>query len=94
MIGHILVLQLPEDMYGSDMAQITFYIDDDLRDRIVAAADRAGISVSKWISARLRTALEDEWPDGYFELFGSLAEEGLERPAQPPLDDAGPIDPG
>ncbi len=73
------------------MAQITFYIDDETRRRIDRAAGDCGTSVSGWIGSRLRRALDDEWPDGYFELFGSLAESNIERPPQPDSDDDTPL---
>lgn len=69
------------------MAQITFYVDDETRSRIETAAARAGASVSAWIKRKLEGALDDEWPDGYFDLFGSLRDGDLERPPQPHLDE-------
>jgi hypothetical protein len=34
----------------------------------------------------------DEWPQGYFELFGSLREVNLERPPQGELQDRLPLE--
>jgi hypothetical protein len=70
------------------MAQLTIYVDARTRDKIHAAARRANESVSTWVKDRLERAIAREWPAGYFELFGSLADTDLERPAQPsPGDD-------
>ena len=70
------------------MAQLTVYIDDETRRRIAIAAKRADTSVSQWVKERLSSALETEWPDGYFELLGSLTGVSIERPPQPrPEDD-------
>jgi hypothetical protein len=71
------------------MAQLTIYLSAETRRRIERAARKAKTSVSKWVTERLEDALSSEWPSGYFELFGSLADERLERPPQPvPGDDA------
>ena len=64
------------------MAQLTVYIDDETRRKIEIAAKRADTSVSQWVKERLSSALETEWPDGYFELLGSLKGVSLERPPQ------------
>lgn len=64
------------------MAQLTVYIDDETRKKIELAAQRAETSVSQWVKARLSSALETEWPDGYFDLLGALSSVSLERPPQ------------
>ncbi len=65
------------------MAQLTIYLDDETRRRIERAASRASTSVSRWVKHKLEDALERQWPEGYFEQFGRLADSDLERPAQP-----------
>lgn len=68
------------------MAQLTIYLDDETRDRIEKAARDAETSVSSWVKERLVRTLDTEWPEGYFELFGTLADVDLERPPQPPAE--------
>lgn len=68
------------------MAQLTIYLDDETRERIEKAAREADTSLSRWVKERLVRALDTEWPDGYFELLGSLSDVDLERPPQPPAD--------
>jgi len=68
------------------MGQLTIYIDDETRERVERAAREADVSVSNWVRDRIEHALEDRWSEDYFELFGSLAEEDIERPEQPPSD--------
>lgn len=65
------------------MAQLTVYIDDDTRRRIEEAAKIAEVSVSQWVKERLTTALQSDWPDHYFDVFGSLRDVEIERPEQP-----------
>ncbi|MBI2119965.1 MAG: toxin-antitoxin system, antitoxin component [Elusimicrobia bacterium] len=64
------------------MAQLTVYIDDKTLKQIDIAAKREHTSISKWVKVRLSTALETKWPAHYFDLFGSLSKEDLERPKQ------------
>ena len=68
------------------MAQLTVYIDDETLKRIEFSARQEKGSVSSWVRRRLTTALDVGWPAGYFDLFGSLKNSGLERPAQIPWD--------
>lgn len=64
------------------MAQITIYMDDQTLGKIELAARRAHESISKWVKKHLVGVLESNWPAGYFDLFGSLANEVFERPPQ------------
>ena len=65
------------------MAQLTIYLDDESIHKISEAAARENSSVSRWVKSRLLTALETQWPSGYFDVFGSLLDADLERPNQP-----------
>lgn len=65
------------------MGQLTIYLDDSSLRRVKSAARRERRSVSQWVKERLVRQLDHVWPDGYFELMGSLADEAFERPAQP-----------
>jgi hypothetical protein len=67
------------------MAQLTIYIDNDCRKRIASAARQAGTSMSRWVTGKLTQALKDEWPEGYFQVLGSLRDTDLARPPQPVL---------
>lgn len=64
------------------MAQLTVYIDEETRKKIEMAAKNANSSVSQWVKARLTEALQQNWPENYFELFGSLGKSDLERPPE------------
>ena len=68
------------------MPQIHIHLDEDLLDRIRAAAEERGCSISDVIAERLRAGLPrtGDWPEGYFEnVIGSLADAHLKRPDQP-----------
>lgn len=71
------------------MAQLTIYLDDESIKRIERAASREQSSVSGWVKRRLIQSLDDQWPEGYFDLFGSLEEGDLVKPPDlDPADDA------
>ncbi len=64
------------------MAQLTVYMDEDTLRKIESAAHRSHESISRWVKKHLMMTLENKWPEHYFDLFGSLAKEKFERPAQ------------
>ena len=72
------------------MAQLTVYIDEETRKKIEIAAKNANASISQWVKARLAEALQQTWPENYFELFGSLSGSDLRRPPQPRFQDDTP----
>jgi len=65
------------------MAQLTVYIDDETLAKVERSARMANISISRWVREKLSEIVATEWPDGFFDLFGSLSEGDLDRPAQP-----------
>ena len=65
------------------MPQISLYFDETLARAIGDGASKNNISVSKYVSTILYQHINDEWPEGYFEVLGSLAESTLRRPMQP-----------
>ncbi len=72
------------------MPQLNLYIDDDLLKKIESAAKMADTSISRWVRNRLIGAMGETWPEGYFGVFGSLAETDLARPPQGELSDDAP----
>jgi hypothetical protein len=53
------------------MAQLAVYIDDNLSKRLDKAAKSSGKSKSKWIADAIEKSLDDQWPQGFFNLAGS-----------------------
>lgn len=64
------------------MSQLTIYLDEKAMRDVKKAARRQHMSLSRWARTRLTAAAGESWPDGYFNLFGSLAGEAFERPPQ------------
>jgi predicted DNA-binding protein len=52
------------------MAQMAIYIDNKLSERLEKAVKASGKSKSKWVAEAIRRSLQDEWPEGFFELAG------------------------
>ncbi len=57
------------------MPQVSLYIDRDLYKEVESAAKSKDKSLSGFVSDVLRDYLDDEWPEEFFELFGSAADD-------------------
>ena len=64
------------------MPQLHCYVPDDLAKRLQEKAQQAHLSVSKYLALLIKKEVENQWPEGYFELFGSWQGDPLERPPQ------------
>jgi len=53
------------------MTQLAIYIDDQLSKRLDKVVKASGKSKSKWVSEAIKMALQDHWPEGFFNLAGS-----------------------
>lgn len=62
------------------MPQLAIYVDDELSKKLKEALSASGKSKSKWVADLIKTKLEDEWPEGFFELAGSW--EGDDTPEE------------
>lgn len=64
------------------MPQLSLYISQDTLKKVEKAAKDSKTSISKWVSNKLETSLQDDWPDNYFDLFGSIKDDSLKRPEE------------
>jgi len=64
------------------MSQLTIYLDEISMRDVRRSAKRDNVSVSLWARRRLCEAIRHTWPQDFFELFGSLRDSDLTRPAQ------------
>ncbi len=69
------------------MPQVSLYIDEITLRRIETAAKTEKLSLSKYVSMKLRRSLADEWPDHYDELFGAIEDDSfvVDAPASPDI---------
>lgn len=66
---------------------MTIYLDDDTERKVRAAARLEQKSLSRWAGEQLaKAAGAGSWPEGYFDLFGSIKDESFKV--------AGEISPG
>ncbi|MDH5718833.1 MAG: DUF6364 family protein [Spirochaetia bacterium] len=64
------------------MAQLSLYIDDETLKKVEKAAKNQNISVSKWITSRIKNSFKTSWDENFFSLFGSIKDESFKRPDQ------------
>jgi hypothetical protein len=64
------------------MAQLTIYLDNDTINKIEKAASDANVSVSKWVRDKLELILENDWPESYFTVFGTLNDNDIDEPEE------------
>ncbi len=53
------------------MSQLAIYIDDKLAKKLDKAVKASGKSKSKWVAGAIERSLQEQWPDGFFDLAGS-----------------------
>lgn len=59
------------------MPQISLYVDKDTLQKVEKAAKMEHLSISKWVVQRIRNAVSEEYPDGYFDLFGKIQDDSF-----------------
>ena len=64
------------------MPQLHCYVPDKLAKRLEDNARKAHLSVSKYLAMIVTKEVGNQWPAGYFELFGAWHGEALKRPTQ------------
>jgi hypothetical protein len=63
------------------MPQLHCYVKEELAEKLQIKARQAHLSVSKYLALLVEKEVEAQWPEGYFELFGSWNGDPLERPS-------------
>jgi len=53
------------------MAQLAIYIDDQLAERLNKTVKASKKSKSRWVADAIKRSLQDQWPEGFFELAGT-----------------------
>jgi hypothetical protein len=64
------------------MPQISLYIDKETLSKIEKAAEREHTSISKWVGKNIKKVIKDDYPIGYFELFGSISDDSFQEPSK------------
>ncbi len=63
------------------MPQLHCYVPEDTASQLQQKAERLHLSVSKYLALLIQKDIGNQWPEDYFELFGSW-EGGFERSEQ------------
>ena len=64
------------------MAQLHCYVSDDVAEQFLQKAQHAHLSVSNYLAMLVKKETCSQWPENYFDLFGSWEGEPLERSEQ------------
>lgn len=65
------------------VAQLHCYVPDDVADSLKRRAERAGMSVSRYLAELAKRDVSQAWPEGYFErVFGRGVIDPISRPAE------------
>jgi hypothetical protein len=62
------------------MPQLSIYLDETALKKVEKAAKLKNVSVSRWVRESLIRSLENEWPENFFELFGSIRDDSFRSP--------------
>ena len=74
------------------MAQLHFYVPDEVATEIRRRAAALGLTTSRFIADLVSRELGGGWPPGFFErVAGSWEGDPLERPEQLPFEDREPL---
>ncbi len=70
------------------MSQLHFYVPDDTEAQIRIKAKQANLPLSQYLAlvVKRETSAQNQWPDGYFDLFDAWAGEPQTRPAELALE--------
>ena len=71
------------------MAQLHCYVPEEIERQAQRRAVQAGLSLSRYLAELVKrdAGKSAQWPDGYFELFGTWEGAPLERFPTLPLED-------
>lgn len=64
------------------MPQLHCYVAEDVAAHLQQKAERTHLSVSKYIALLIQKDINNQWPEGYFDLFGTWEGLPLQRPEQ------------
>ena len=71
-------------MFGDEIPQVSLYLDKPLYKEVESIVKKRGVSMSSFVSGVLKEYIENGWPEGYFDLFGSIDDETFDVPEEIP----------
>ena len=64
------------------MPQLHCYVPENLVKQLQDKANQAHLSLSKYLAMLIKKDLGNQWPEGYFDLYGSWEGEAIQRADQ------------
>ena len=64
------------------MPQVSLYIDKITLEKIEKLARKNKTSISKWVGNNLKKIIQDDYPEDFFTLFGSLQDNTFKEPEE------------
>lgn len=70
------------------MSQLHFYVPDDVEAQIRVKAKQANLPLSRYLAELVKreTGSQNQWPEGYFDLFDAWQGEPTSRPDELALE--------
>jgi hypothetical protein len=65
------------------MPQLSLYLDAETMALMQQGAELERQSMSGYVADLIREKVGNHWPKGYWDLYGSVADESFQRPDQP-----------
>ena len=65
------------------MPRISIHLDEKTAAILEKAVSISGISVSQWVEELVQRLLREDWPEGYWKLFGSVDDATFFEPKEP-----------
>ena len=53
------------------MGQVTIYLEDEIENKMIKAAESAHLSKSKWVARLIHENVANEWPQSVVDIAGS-----------------------
>jgi len=61
------------------MPQVSIYIDRQMLERIESISKKEHLSLSKVVARSIERYVNESWPEGYADLFGSIKDDSFKR---------------
>ncbi len=65
------------------MPRISIHLDEKTAAMLEKAVSISATSVSQWVGELVQRSLREDWPEGYWKLFGSVDDASFFEPEEP-----------
>jgi len=81
-----IYLHIYVDYQAAFMGQVTIYLEEEIEEKMSAAAESANLSKSKWIAGLIKSKVANEWPESVVGLAGAWKDLPLAEESRKGLD--------